>query len=46
MYDSCRYYSKIVGTRYLFFMLARVINELNELAETAAAAENKESTFN
>jgi hypothetical protein len=39
-----KYYSKIVGTRYLFFMLARVINELNELAENATAAENQEMT--
>lgn len=34
-----KFYSKLVGTRYLFFTLARVINELNAIA--ASKAENQ-----
>jgi hypothetical protein len=35
-----KFYSKLVGTRYLFFTLARVVNELN----TLAAPKEKELT--
>jgi hypothetical protein len=35
-----KFYSKLVGTRYLFLTLARVINELNTMAAAKAQAEN------
>jgi hypothetical protein len=37
-----KFYSKLVGTRYLFLTLARVINELNTMAAAKAKAENEQ----
>eukprot|EP00029_Vermamoeba_vermiformis_P012681 TRINITY_DN757_c0_g1_i3.p1 TRINITY_DN757_c0_g1~~TRINITY_DN757_c0_g1_i3.p1 ORF type:complete len:1533 (-),score=248.89 TRINITY_DN757_c0_g1_i3:102-4700(-) len=36
-----KFYSKLVGTKYLYFTLALVINELNTVAQNAAEAAEK-----
>jgi hypothetical protein len=36
-----KFYSQIVGTRFLFFTLARVINELNTVAANAQKEKEK-----
>jgi hypothetical protein len=38
-----KFYSQLVGTKYLFFTLGRVITEINTVAAQATSKQNNES---